>query len=432
MSMKKQIRKSLLSVSVHHTMRTALFVVSVVIVIAIGSAAVSKGTSLNSMQISSQTGVIAFRDDCTGLLYAMHGDGTGRIAIPLPPKPEPASDYGYLQPLVLDVTTSGPLTVVYYVGIFDQVSHTLVDHGLFAVQLNDPGGVLTADPPERLSLPASVAVDPNTAVDPNFARFGSFSPAGSEDRLALAANDETHSVLMTAKVERDQTSLKITGLSDLVVVGDLYTIGLPDPGFPTQQGFTGTLDYSPDGTSIVASIYYDLWRIYLGTDHKSIGSERLTQNTDGFAEWNPAFSPDGSRIAYTSGAIVTSGGVQKPDIYTLDLASRAVVQVTSNMNKGDAGSLRNNAIWSPDSAWIGFTAYTSRSPRHSPCSYLVNSEIFSSRPMAQLERPRLRIPSERVSKSGPAGVGSSSVGLVVFRQFLDRVPNRMAESTGVQ
>jgi hypothetical protein len=266
------------------------------------------------------------------------------------------------------MTTSGLLTVVYYVGIGPQNSFTLVDHGLFAVQLNDLGGVLTADPPIRLTLPAIGAVDPNVA------RYGSFSPLGSGDRLALAANDETHSVLMTAKVERD-ASLKIIGLSDLVVVGDLYTIGVPDPGFPTSQGFTGPIDYAPDG-SIVASAYYDLWRINLGTDNTYLSSDRLTQNTDGFAEWNPAVSPDGSRVAYTSGAIVTSGGVRNSDIYTLDLASRAVVRVTGNKNKDGAASLRNNAIWSQDSAWIGFTAYTSRTPRNSPCSGLVNSDIF--------------------------------------------------------
>lgn len=324
----------------------------------------------NSALAQNQTGVIAFRDDCTGLLYAMHADGSGRIAIPLPPKPEPASQYRYRQPLVLDLTTSGPLTVVYFVGITPQNSLAFVDHGLFAVQLNDLSGVLTADPPVRLSLPAAIG-----GVDPNFARYGSFSGIGSGDRLAIAANDETHSVLMTAKVERD-LSFKVTGLSDLVVVGDLYNIGLPDPGFPTKQGFTGPIDYAPGGTSIVASAYYDLWRIYLGADNTFLSSERLTQNTDGFAEWNPAVSPDGSRVAYTSGAIITSGGVRNSDIYALNLASRAITQITSNQNKGDAASLRNNAIWSQDSGWIGFTAYTSRSPRNSPCSGLVNSDIF--------------------------------------------------------
>lgn len=320
--------------------------------------------------LTAMPGVIAFRDDCTGLLYAMRADGSGRIALPLPPRPL-ATDQ-YWGPLVLDVTTGGPVTVLYYVGIRRVANvFTLVDHGLFAVQVNDVGGVLTPDPPVRLSLPEIAG------VDPNLARNGSFSPAGSGDRLALVATSPTTSVLMTAHVERD-AAMRIVGLSDLVVVDDLYSIGLPDPGFPASQGFTGDIDYSPDGQSIAASIYYDLWKIDLGVGNTYLAAERLTQNSDGFAEWNPAFSPDGSRVAYTGGAITRSGGVsgRGSDIYSLTLAPRVVAPVTTNGNKGAAASARNNAIWSPDGASIGFSAYAAKTPRRSPCSDLVNSEIF--------------------------------------------------------
>lgn len=329
--------------------------------------------ALTAAPASAQTGVIAFRDDCTGLLYAMRGDGSGRIALPLPPLPQPTNQYRYRDPWVLDVSTSGPLTVVYYVGISPMNSLDLVDFGLFAVQVNEVGGVLTVDPPERLSLPSLIA-----GVNPNGARNGSLSPVGFGDRLALVANSETASVLMTAQVERDSTS-KIIGLSDLVVVGDLYSIGVPDPNLPASQGFTGFIDYSPDGASIVASIYFDLWRISLRTsDNTFLSAEQLTTNTDGFAEWNPAFSPDGSRVAYSAGAISTSGGVRNTDIYSLTLATRDVLRVTSNRNKGSAANVRNNAMWKPDGAWIGLTAFTSspRPPRNTPCSNAVNSEIF--------------------------------------------------------
>jgi len=336
---------------------------------------VALSTPLTAMPGSVQTGVVAFRDDCTGLLYATRADGSGRIALPLPPRPLPTDEYR--DPWVLDVTTSGPLTVVYYVGISrvvvidGQNVLTLVDYGLFAVQVNDFGGVLTPDPPVRLSLPEIAG------VNPNLARRGSFSSAGFGDRLALVAGSPTADVLMTAQVERDVT-MRIVGLSDLVVVGDLYSIGLPDPEFPASQGFTGDIDYSPDGNSIAASIYFDLWRIYLGADNTYLSAERLTESTGGFAEWKPSFSPDGSRIAYTGGAIGSSGGVslRDEDIYSLTLAPRAVMRVTTSKNKGSAASGRNNAMWSPDSAWIGFTAFTGRTPRRSPCSWLVNSEIF--------------------------------------------------------
>ena len=336
-------------------------------------------TSLRAIPPLAQTGVIAFQDACTGLLYAMRGDGSGRIALPLPPRPLPTDEY--LDPLVLDVTTSSPTTVVYSVQITrvvvinGQNEETLVDRGVFAVQVDDVGGVLTPELPVRLSLPTIAG------VVPNFARSGSFSSMGFGDRLAVVAPGQSASVLINAKVDRDP-DLKITGLSDFVVVGDLYSIGIPDPNFPSKKGFTGFIDYSPDGRSIVASIYYDLWMINLRGDNTFLSAERLTENTNGFAEWNPAFSQDGSHIAYTGGAIISSGpgtgGVRDrdTDIYSLAPTNHTVIPVTTNSNKGRAARARNNPMWSPDSAWIGFTAYTSSTPRFSPCSSLVNTEIF--------------------------------------------------------
>ena len=173
------------------------------------------------------------------------------------------------------------------------------------MQLDDVGGVLLPDAgsPVRLTLPADVGF---LGVNPNNARRGSFSP--SRDRLALVANSQAASVLMTARVDRDGSTSKITGLSDLVVVGDLYSLGLPDPTVPASKGFTGDIDYSPDGSSIVASIYYDLWLVHLSSENTNAGADLLTANTDGFAEWKPAYSPEGTRIAYTAGPIAASTG----------------------------------------------------------------------------------------------------------------------------
>ena len=106
-------------------------------------------TGLATAPASGQSGVIAFRDYCNGRLYAIRGDGSGRIALPLPQLPQPTAEYRYSDPWIVDVTTSDPLTndpvtVVYYVGIVrvNQNQSTLVDSGLFAVQLDDVGGVL--------------------------------------------------------------------------------------------------------------------------------------------------------------------------------------------------------------------------------------------------------------------------------------------------
>jgi Tol biopolymer transport system component len=60
--------------------------------------------------------------------------------------------------------------------------------------------------------------------------------------------------------------------------------------------------------------------------------------------WNtdPAWSPDGSRIAYVS----TKDG--QTDIYVMELASGAVTRLTSS------GGWNGNPTWSPDGAWIMF------------------------------------------------------------------------------
>ena len=224
------------------------------------------------------------------------------------------------------------------------------------------------------------------------------------------ASSKAASVLMTAQVECDVT-MRIIGLSDLVVAGDLYSIWLPDPGFPPRRGSqvtsitlrTGVVSLSPS-TSIS--------RIYLGVDNTYLSAERLTGSSDGFAEWKPSFSPDGSRIAYTAGAIRGSG-VRDTDLYSLTLGPRVAIPVTTRKNKGGAASGRNNAIWSSDGAWIGFTAFTSRTPRRSPCSGLLNSEIFLIPADGSTTATQITNTNGTRSKPGPTGVGgrgSSALG----------------------
>ena len=227
----------------------------------------------SALPAAAQTGVIAFRDDCSSLLHVMRGDGSGSTALRLPPLPGPAAEYRYVDPWVLDVTTSGPLTVVYYVGIVRRNDGMLMDSGLFAVQVSDIGGRLVSDSPRRLLLPATVG-----GVNPKIARHGAFS-AELRDRLALVVpTGGTSRVFMTAKVDRD-ANRAITGLSDFVVLGDFTSLGEANP----------FIDYASDGSSIVLSISSDLYRVHLAADNTMIGAaELLTPNTEGFAEWNPS------------------------------------------------------------------------------------------------------------------------------------------------
>ena len=64
------------------------------------------------------------------------------------------------------------------------------------------------------------------------------------------------------------------------------------------------------------------------------------------------------------------------DIYARDLITGITTRVTHSKNKGEAASGRDRAMWTLDSAWIGFTAHTSSTPRRALCSTFVNTEIF--------------------------------------------------------
>jgi hypothetical protein len=311
------------------------------------------------------TGVIAFRDDCTHLLYAMRGDGSGRTALQLPPLPGPADQYEYRDPWVLDVTTRGPLSIVYYVGIVAQGSSTLEDSsGLYAVEVSEVGGSLVSGSPRLLVLP-----DAESFANVSFGAFSSAPERLALVALTVAPTGQTSRVFMTAAVDRDLTTGAITSLSDFVVLGDFSSLGQ----------VSSFIDYSSDGRSIVLSISSDLYRLHLSPDYTIDGAaELLTPNTDGVAEWNPSYSPDGSRIAYTAGAIGRSGLVsgRAMEISVLDLGTRASTRLITKRNKGKAADGLNNAMWSANGLSIGFTAFTGATPRRSPCSNFANAEIF--------------------------------------------------------
>jgi hypothetical protein len=322
---------------------------------------------------SAQTGIIAFQDHCTHRVYAIRADGTGRVVLPLPALPEPMSAYQYGTPQLLDVTSHGPTTVVYQLAINPRDTSARPLGGLYAVRVTDNGsGVLAPAPAVRLLLPDAVPVTGGTSVNPNLALRGAFSSTELE-RLALVTTTSTASVLLTVQVDRD-ASMSVTALSDVVVVADLYSLA-PPTGLATQ-GFTGSIDYAPDGTRIVAAINHDLWLVRLTPAHTLDAAEQLTTNTEGTAEWNPSYSPDGVDIAYTAGPLTRDGTVRTADIYTIAASGGAVTAITPTARKGKSFSSPDDAMWAPDGQSIGFAAYTSSSARRATCSTLLNSELF--------------------------------------------------------
>jgi Tol biopolymer transport system component len=85
------------------------------------------------------------------------------------------------------------------------------------------------------------------------------------------------------------------------------------------------------------------------------------------SEWQAAFSPDGTRLAYVGGR---NGRVS---IFTLNLATSEVIDVLAGRNRVDSPGPANPA-WSPDSQFLAFSAHGAREPRQSPC--FVNHDLF--------------------------------------------------------
>ncbi|MGO1719291.1 MAG: amidohydrolase family protein, partial [Luteimonas sp.] len=105
--------------------------------------------------------------------------------------------------------------------------------------------------------------------------------------------------------------------------------------FETSEGTWMDVDVSPDGRQIVFSLVGDLYRM-------PIGGGEATRITTGRA-WDiqPRWSPDGSRIAFTSDR---SGG---NNIWTIAANGGDARQVTD-----ESFRLLNNPAWTPDGEYI--------------------------------------------------------------------------------
>jgi Tol biopolymer transport system component len=97
---------------------------------------------------------------------------------------------------------------------------------------------------------------------------------------------------------------------------------------------------SPDGKRIVFEAVNQLWLMEIGKK-----PEPLTH--DAFYKTDPAWSPDGTKIAYSSDKAGTE------DIYILDLATKSEKRVTT---AGDSAEF--SAAWSPDAKMLAYQDQT--------------------------------------------------------------------------
>ncbi|KKS93265.1 MAG: Protein TolB [Parcubacteria group bacterium GW2011_GWA2_43_13] len=111
----------------------------------------------------------------------------------------------------------------------------------------------------------------------------------------------------------------------------------------TQSNAWAHIDWSPDGTKIVATkatgedIINEIWAIDIAS------GEEVLLTKEGDLNWYPDWSPDGTRIAFGS---YRNGTFQ---VYTLTIATKRIRQLT---NQGSNGG----PVWSPDGTKIAFSS----------------------------------------------------------------------------
>ena len=151
------------------------------------------------------------------------------------------------------------------------------------------------------------------------------SPAWSPDGRAIAFQTNRYGGYDIAVIDADGTGLERLTTNDAV---------------------NGSPAWSPDGSKIAFSSS-DLSGGRQGPSNIAVmnadgtGLALLTQNQGGFDSWEPAWSPDGSRIAF-----VTNG-----DLYVMNADGTEVTRLT---NRTASGGFAGEPDWSPDGRRIAF------------------------------------------------------------------------------
>jgi hypothetical protein len=303
--------------------------------------------------------VVVFWDACRSVHYAMNIDGSGRRALP---------DLGSSNSGGVEVSRTGPATLLAF-GPNDPANLG----GAWTLYAVDPTG---SSPRVDLRQPSD-----STHTDVVLSLAGDLLAYSHDVREYPSGNLLRIEVYM-GRVVRDPASGRITGLGDVqMLLADLRALGSP-ADITTGVAFMRLMDFSPDGASLLAVVYGDLWELRLANNgtRYSVAPRALTRTRD-TVELSARWSPSGDFIAWAGGPITTQRGwtglfSDDMEIYTLGVASGAVRRVTTNLNKGSAGGFKNDPNWSPDGAAILFSAIGPNASRSAPCGSLVNFELF--------------------------------------------------------
>jgi Tol biopolymer transport system component len=127
------------------------------------------------------------------------------------------------------------------------------------------------------------------------------------------------------------------GGSDYRVLGERWSIGYPAP--------------APDGRTIAYDQEGEAWLYRWGTGAEPFDPERYGLSVQAIA--NPAWSPDGARLAWI--VSVLSDGAQRMSIGVFDLRA-GTSQLLGQSFEWHVGYWPPAPVWSPDGKWLAYDA----------------------------------------------------------------------------
>ncbi len=315
---------------------------------------------------SAQNGVIGYQiweDQWIGDWWNQHNklmivpvDGQGNTLGPAVelPHSEPRDGFYHSTCYFYDISTYGPITVLWRAhfrkpGIIDHCDPNNTYSEIYLTEITVGGGAVQVGNRTTVDLSGLSSVPSRCYAIPHIASFSPF-------RAAFLGETENpdgsiRRAVWLADIVRDQNTQAILGFENFLEFKDLAEVGTPSDSVTSEWTGEG-LDFHPSGGSLVVPVRGNLWLLPLNG-----GAPELLTPTYSEIETNPAFSPDGTRVAYTRGTSRgASGGVSisSMHIWSVDLATKLAMQLTPKKSIILEG--RDYAMWSPGSDYVAFRA----------------------------------------------------------------------------